>query len=76
MRRWRILLLTITAGLALGNSGCFINQYPSDRNQRMDVLLNESEDMRQIRQERRRWWMNGQASCLSYERLNGHIGPD
>jgi len=42
---------------------------------RMRKLLNESEDLRQARQEWHRFWMNNQPSVLSYERLNGAIGP-
>lgn len=75
MRGWRILMLTAVAGLAIGNSGCFINQYSSDKNERMDILLNQSEDLRQIRGEWRRFWMNDQPSHMTYQRVHGGIGP-
>jgi hypothetical protein len=75
MSRCRWLLLTVVAGLALGNSGCFLNQYPSDPNERMEVLLNQSEDLRQIQGEWRRFWMNDQPSHMTYQRVDGGIGP-
>jgi hypothetical protein len=75
MRGLRLVMLTAAAGLALANSGCFINQYPSDPNDRMSVLLNQSEDLRQIQGEWRRFWQNDQPSHLTYERVDGGIGP-
>ena len=41
----------------------------------MTQLLNESEDLRQAREEFHRFWMNNQPSTLTYERLHGAIGP-
>ena len=75
MRRWRILVLTTAAGLTLSSAGCFINQYPHDPNDRTDVYLNQSEDLRQIQGEWRRFWMNDQPSHLTYQRVHGGIGP-
>ena len=58
------------------NTGClFLNRYDSDPNVRMGQLLNESEDLRQAREEFHRFWMNNQPSTLTYERLHGAIGP-
>ena len=37
----------------------------------MTQLLNESEDLRQAREEFHRFWMNNQPSTLTYERLHG-----
>jgi hypothetical protein len=48
---------------------------PNDPNWRMERLLKESEDLSQAREEFHRFWMNNQPSVLSYERLNGAIGP-
>jgi hypothetical protein len=45
--------------------------FDEDPNLRVSQLLNESEDLRQALDEIRRFWMNNQASVLSYERLNG-----
>lgn len=70
----RLLTLATLAGLTLANAGCLINQYPSDPNQRMDVLLNQSEDLRQIGQEWRRFWMNDQPSHMTPERIHGGAG--
>ena len=71
----RLLLAVATAGLVLGNTGCFINRYASDPNQRMDELLNESENLRQIRGEWARWWMIDQPSHLTPIRVHGGLGP-
>jgi hypothetical protein len=76
MRRWRLLLLTAVAGLTLGNTGCFINNLPADHNERMAVLLNESEDLRQMQGEWLRFWMVDQPSHMTYQRTHGGIGPD
>src|SRR3989442_7134940 len=60
MRRW---ILSAALGLAtLSNVGCIINQYSSDPNERMQEMLNESQDMRQIREEWRRLLMVDQPS--------------
>jgi hypothetical protein len=44
-------------------------------NVRMQQLLNQSEDLRQAREQWHRFWMNNQPSVLTYERLKGAIGP-
>ena len=63
------------AGL-LPNAGClFLNRYDSDPNYRLQQLLNESEDLRQAREEKHRFWINNQPSTLTYDRLSGAIGP-
>lgn len=72
----RILLVALALIASLPNVGClFLNRYDSDPNERMRQLLNESEDLRQVREEKRRFWMNNQPSLLTYDRLNGAIGP-
>ena len=71
----RGILLTALAFLGLANSGCFVNQYSSDKNVRMEQLLFQSEDLRQIHDEWRRFWMNDQPSHLTYERAHGGVGP-
>lgn len=72
----KLLLAALALVACLPNMGClFLNRYDSDPNYRMTQLLNESEDLRQMREERHRFWMNNQASTLSYDRLSGHIGP-
>jgi hypothetical protein len=75
MRR-KIILGVVALAAVLPNTGClFMNRYDSDPNYRTQQLLNESEDLRQAREEMHRFWMNNQPSVLSYERLNGAIGP-
>jgi Mg-chelatase subunit ChlI len=71
----RLLLMAAFAGLTLFNAGCLINQYPSDPEQRMNALLNQSEDLRQIGNEWRRFWFNDQPSHLTFDRIDGNVGP-
>ena len=69
----RTLSLLILAVLGLGNTGCLINAYSSDPNTRMNQLLNNSEDLRQISYEWQRIWFNDQPSHLTPERVHGGI---
>jgi hypothetical protein len=69
----RLLLAAATAGLVLGNTGCFINIYSSDPNRRIVELLNNSEDLRQIEYEWERIWFTDQPSHLTPERVHGGI---
>jgi hypothetical protein len=50
-------------------------RYSRDPNVRMAQLLNDSNQLRRIRIEKARIWATNQPSCLSFERLNGAIGP-
>jgi len=70
----RKVVLGALAGVGLtANSGCLINQYSGDPNVRMSQLINQSEDLRQIGQEWRRFWFNDQPSHLTPERIHGGI---
>lgn len=69
----KILLLAFAVFGLTANSGCLINQYSSDPNIRMSQLLNQSEDLRQIMPEWRRFWLNDQPSHLTPERIHGGI---
>jgi hypothetical protein len=71
----RLLLLAAVASLGLAGTGCFLNRYSPDPNVRMEQLLFESEDLRQIHDEVRRFWMNDQPSHMTYQRVHGGIGP-
>lgn len=73
MRKW-IMLLALGISL-MANTGCLLNQYPSDPNERMQVLIYQSEDLRQINNEVRRFWMNDQPSHMTWERIHGGVGP-
>jgi len=75
MGSWRTWPVLVIAGLTLSNVGCFINQYPSDKNDRMDVLMVQSENLRQIQGEWRRFWLNDQPSHLTPDRVDGGIAP-
>jgi len=57
------------------SSGCIINQYAADDNIRQEQLLFQSEDLRQIREEWRRFWFNDMPSHLTPQRLHGGIIP-
>jgi len=66
------------AGFALGllllsNTGCLLNKYPSNPTERMETLIFESEDLRQIREEWKRFWFADQPSHLTYDRVHGGI---
>ena len=67
--------LTMMAVLAAsaGGSGCLANQYASEPNVRMEQLLHQSEDYRQIGEFWRRFWFNDMPSHLTTERLHGGI---
>jgi len=70
-----MVLLAALASLALGNTGCILNQYSSDPNIRMQQMLNQSEDERQMQYEWFRFWMNDQPSHLTPQRIHGGVGP-
>lgn len=72
MRR-KLLLLAFAVVGTTSSSGCLLNQYSSDPNIRMSQLLNQSEDLRQIMPEWRRWWFNEMPSHLTPERIHGGI---
>jgi hypothetical protein len=71
----RLLLLAAVLGFTLLNTGCILNMYSSDPNERMQQLLNQSEDLRQARKEWYRFWMIDQPSHLTPDRVHGGIGP-
>ncbi len=69
----RLLLTALTVCLVCCNTGCFINLYSSDPNERVKQLLNTSEDLRQIEYEWERIWFTDHPSNLTPERINGAI---
>ena len=73
MRRFMVLSTLAIAGLA--NSGCLLNQYSGDEKVRTSQLLNQSEDLRQARNEWRRIWHNDMPSHMTPERVHGGIIP-
>jgi hypothetical protein len=46
-----------------------------DPNERLDTLLNQSEDSRPLGAQWRCWWPDGQPSHMTYQRVDGGIGP-
>ena len=71
----RLLLLVVLGVAALSSTGCFVNQYSSDPNVRMQELLNQSENERQIHNEWARFWFLDQPSHMTFDRVHGGIGP-
>ncbi len=69
----RLLLLAILAGMGFANTGCLMNAYDSDPNGRMGQLINQSEDLRQIRGEWSRIWFTDQPSHMTPDRTHGGI---
>lgn len=71
----KLFLLAFAVAALAGNGGCLVNQYSSDPNIRMQQLLYQSEDLRQIENEWRRFWFNEMPSHMTTERIHGGIVP-
>ncbi len=71
----RLLLLAALTVFSVANAGCLLNEYDSDPNTRMQTLIFESENLRQIRAEWLRFWQIDQPSHMTYDRVHGGIGP-
>ena len=71
----RILAMTTACLLTVSNTGCVLNMYSADDNIRMEQLLYQSEDLRQIREEWRRFWFTDMPSHLTPQRVLGGIYP-
>ena len=69
----RSILLAALAALFLGSTGCFLPIYPSNPIERMDVLLVNSENYRQIQSEWKTFWFIDQPSNLKFDRIHGGI---
>jgi hypothetical protein len=69
----RVLLLGALVCVALANGGCMFSSHGSDPNTRMEGLLHQSEDLRQVRDEWRRIWFTDQPSHLTPQRVHGGI---
>jgi hypothetical protein len=67
------IVLGAVVGTGLASTGCITNQYSSDPRVRMDQLMNESEDLRQIEGIWRRFWFNDMPSHMTPERMHGGI---
>jgi hypothetical protein len=49
--------------------------YSSNPNVRMEELLFQSEELRQMHDEWRRWWLNDQPTHLTPQRVEGGMNP-
>ena len=67
------LAIGMFAATVLGNTGCVLNQYAADPVTRMDQMMNQSEDYRQIGEFWRRFWFNDMPSHMTPERIHGGI---
>jgi hypothetical protein len=70
-----MLVLAAWAVFLVPSTGCLINQYSSDPMVRMEQLMIDSENLRQIHDEWRRFWMNDQPSHLTPYRVHGGVAP-
>ena len=73
--RQRLAILFLAATAFLPSTGCLLNQYSSDPYVRMEQLLIDSENLRQVHDEWRRFWMNDQPSHLTPYRIHGGVAP-
>jgi len=73
--RQRLWTLAAVAAFSLLNTGCVWNQYSSDPLVRIEEQLIDSENLRQMHDEFRRFWMNDQPSHLTPYRIHGGVGP-
>lgn len=71
----RLLPIAAILGMCFASTGCILNQYSSDPNERMQQMLNQSEDLRQAKYEWYRFWMNDQPSHLTPSRVHGGLSP-
>lgn len=71
----RIASIVLLALLCGSSTGCVMNMYSADDNIRLEQLMFQSEDMRQIREEWRRFWFTDQPSHLTPQRVHGGIHP-
>jgi hypothetical protein len=69
----RVLMLVVAAALVGGNVGCFLNAYSSQPIRRINELINQSEDLRQIQDEMERFWFTNQPSHMTYDRIHGGL---
>ena len=67
--------LAAVAAICLANTGCIINMWSPNPLERTQEMLVASENLRQIREEWRRFWFLDQPSHLTYQRVHGGIGP-
>jgi hypothetical protein len=56
-----------------GNSGYLLNECPSDPTQHVWMLMNQSEDLRQMQWEWLHFWMVDHPSHLTYDRIDGGL---
>jgi hypothetical protein len=70
---WTQLAVWACLNLAGGEYPFLVNEYSSDPNIRMNQLIIQSEDLRQIDEEWQRIWFTDNPSHLTPERIHGGI---
>ena len=68
------ILLTIIS-LALGSGGCLVNPYSSDPRERMDGLINDSERLRLLQEDLKRFVGHDCPPHTHPDTLDGTIVP-
>jgi hypothetical protein len=71
----RILTMAAACLFLASNTGCVLNMWSADDNIRMEQMLYVSEDLRQIRDEMRRFWFTDMPSHLTPRPIHGGITP-
>lgn len=72
----RSFALSFVTALLLANTGCLLNIWSPDPNERMSQLLNTSEGPRQVNDDEwNRFWYTDQSSQQTPIRVHGGIGP-
>ena len=73
----RLVLVAATYAALISTAGWFrgVQAEADDDKMRMERLIYESEDMRNIREEWRRFWYGDSPSHLPPERVHGCIEP-
>ena len=69
----KLLLGAFVAVWVIGNSGCILPIYSSDKTRRMKQLLNTSENLRMIPEEWERAWLLDMPAHTVRDRVNGGL---
>jgi hypothetical protein len=69
----RRMLLLAASVMILPTVGCLLNEYQADPVERMQTLMYESENLRQMQGEIDRFWMVDQPSHLTPDRTHGGV---
>lgn len=71
----RIVLLILLMAASFSNTGCLLNVWSANPNERTQQLMVWSENLRQIKGEWARFWFMDQPSHMTWDRTDGGISP-